>query len=415
MATLKILHIATYKGGGAGTAAIRLHKELLAHGWQSKFLFFDKGTVTNTEFQYKKRPYLWQLALRIFRKFGMPLNREQKNEFSIRRHKRKVEMFSFANTAHTQLHQHPLVQECDIVHLHWVANFIDYTTFFTNVNKPVVWTLHDMNPFLGGFHYKGDENRWGAAFQRFNDKQLRIKRSALQNLPPGALTVVTPSQWLMHLSEKSELLGRFPHYCIPNGIDTKIFTSKDENTERKNGKINVLFVAESLYNYRKGFDMVLEILQDATITDAYHFTAVGDEKKGSKIPSISYTRVVKSEQTMSELYKKADIFLLPSREDNLPNTMLESLCCGTPVVGFVLGGLPETITNGENGYLSEDVSAAGLKKALQTCTLNLNKLDRKTIGENARHKFAAKAQIDAFEKLYPACLRSYRGVSVVTG
>lgn len=414
MATIKILHISTFQRGGAGMAAMRLHKGLLEHGIQSRFLFLEKGETSANEIQYKKRAYLWQLMLRIFRKFGMPLNLEQKNEFSIRKHKRKVEMFSFARTAHLQLHEHPLVKECDIIHLHWVANFIDFSTFFQNLNKPVVWTLHDMNPFQGGFHYKGDQERWNTQFHPHNDRQFSIKKNALLCVSSDMLTVVTPSKWLLRLSEASELLSRFAHYCIPNGIDTKIFAPK-ERTEQAAGKTKVLFVAENVYNHRKGLDMVLEILQDKSFADTYHFTAVGEAKQKAKISFINYTGVVNSEQRMSELYSETDIFLLPSREDNLPNVMLESLCCGTPVVGFALGGMLETIVNGENGYLSSEISAAGLKTALQTCTQHLSKFNRKAIAENAGQKFSAEAQAEAFGKLYYTCLHRQPASSAITG
>ena len=404
MNKVKILHINTYQGGGSGIAAMRLHKALLKHGYDSKFLFLDKGTITETTFQYIKKPYLWTLILRILKKLGLPLNTEQRNDYSIRNYKYKVEMFSFANTAYTHLHEHPLLKESDIIHLHWISDFIDFRSFFGNINKPVVWTLHDMNPFLGGFHYKEDEARYSKDLKALDEKQKAIKKSAIQHVNPDKLTIVTPSYWLCNLSRQSAALGRFPHYHIPNGLDTDIF-KVTTGKRKENRKVNVLFVAESLHNYRKGFDLALDVLKDKDIIDACSFMAVGYVKKSSRIPHITYFGIVDTEQRMSELYNEADIFLLPSREDNLPNSMVESLCCGTPVVGFAIGGLKETITNGRNGYLSEELSSAGLKKALLTCLANLNKLNRELIAEEAHAKFSGDVQVKAFAELYQHCLQ----------
>ena len=108
---------------------------------------------------------------------------------------------------------------------------------------------------------------------------------------------------------------------------------------------------------------------------------------------------------MSELYNEADIFLLPSREDNLPNSMVESLCCGTPLVGFAVGGLNETITNGKNGYLSEELSAQGLASALLTCIANINAFNNEEIASEAHLKFSSDVQVKSFANVYKNCLQ----------
>ncbi len=403
MKKLKILHIATLQFGGAGTAASRLHKALLAQGYDSKFLFLDKGQESDTSIQYHKKIYLFELMLRILKKLGLPLTLEQKNDYAIRKQKYHFEIFSFANTPYTELHQHPLVKECDVINLHWIANFIDFQTFFAHVRKPMVWTLHDMNPFQGGFHYKDDENRFAASLQELNTTQYNLKKAALHQLPADMLTIVTPSQWMLKQSKQSEMLARFPHRHIPNGINTSVFCPTGNGRATASGnrkKTNVLFVAENLQNTRKGFDIILELLKDKAVNEACHFTAVGEVKKSLRIPEITYTGSIHSETEMSELYNQSDIFLLSSREDNLPNTMVESLCCGTPVVGFAIGGLPETITNGSNGYLSEELSAEGLKNALFTCIRLLKTIDRQAIALAAQAKYSSNRQASAYLELY---------------
>lgn len=404
MKNIKVLHISTFQNGGAGIAAMRLHKSLIAQGVESKFLFLEKGIETEFIQQFKKKNYLFELLLRVMKKLGLPPNLEQRNDYKIRKYKRQFEMFSFAITPYTRLPEHPFIQECDIVNLHWVANFIDYQTFFQKINKPIVWTLHDMNPFQGGFHYELDAFNYAKYLNELDNEQHHIKKKALAKQLNHAITVVTPSNWLKEQSQNSEILGRFKHKHIPNGINTNIFKVK-EITENPLGllyydKITILFVAESIQNFRKGFNMILELLNDVTISSKCQFVAVGDVKKSHQAPSIKYIGKVRDEVKMSQIYNAADIFLLPSREDNLPNTMIESLCCGTPVVGFKIGGLTETINNGFNGYLSDQVNLEGLKLALNRCIANIEKFNKIEISLDAQAKFSSKIQSGSYLQLY---------------
>jgi glycosyltransferase involved in cell wall biosynthesis len=301
-----------------------------------------------------------------------------------------------------KLNQHLLVKDCDIVHLHWVANFIDYSSFFETVKKPIVWTLHDMNPFQGGFHYKNDQEAFRRNVSELDLEQFDIKKRSLQNFPSQLLRIVGPSRWITSSSQQSEILGRFKHFNIPNPINTDIFKpSRSRRSSEKNSeRINVLFVAESLHNKRKGFDLLTGSMISEQLHQKFHFIAVGDTGTGDRLKNIEYTGSIRSENEMAGLYNRADIFVLPSREDNLPNSMVESLCCGTPVVGFKIGGLRECIKNGENGILSEEVSAEGLKKALLYCAEKLNSFDRNKISKNAHALFNRSENTGKYIKIY---------------
>ena len=402
---MKIVHISTFKNGGAGTAALRLHFQLLQKGHESTFLFLHKGKETETIFKYSKKINLIELLYRVLKKLGLPPNLEQSNDYKIRRYKRKFELFSFAHTPYTKLKKHRLLQECDIIHLHFVANFIDYVSFFNVVKKPIVWTLHDMNPFQGGFHYKNDENLFSDKLDGLDEEQFAIKKKALEQLSNKTIEVVSPSKWLMGQSLHSELLGRFPHYHVPNGVDTGIFKPRNQAYCRKNlglsqDKPIVLFVAESVSSYRKGFDRVLKLIGDKEFCGAYNFVALGSIKKREQVKGITYMGSIHDEKEMSFAYNAASVFILPSREDNLPNTMIESLCCGTPVVAFPTGGITETITNGENGFLSADHTVAGLKDALNRYMQHREAIDREAVAAMARTVFDVVVQAENYLKLY---------------
>lgn len=400
MAKLKILHINTYQGGGSGIAAMRLHKALRQHGYDSRFMFLDRGKITDTEFQYAKRHNWWIFILRVLKKLHLPFTTEQRNDYSIRKYKYEIELFSFANTAYTNLHEHPLVKESDIIHLHWTSDFLDWKSFFGHIKKPVIWTLHDMNTFIGGFHYEDDQTGYGSLMKELDEKQKQIKRSALHQVAPGKLSIITPSMWLYRLSKASQVLKRFPHYHIPNGIDTNVFKAMPHEDNKTGRKLKVLFAAESLHNHRKGFDIFLPLLKETDMMDRFQFITIGHVKNASRLPHVTYYGVINSEERMSELYNEADIFVLPSREDNLPNSMVESLCCGTPVVGFAIGGVRETITDGENGYLSEATTTEGLKEALLMCADNISELKRADISSEAHKLFSSDVQVKAVSKVY---------------
>lgn len=399
----KVLHIVTFQRGGAGIAAMRLHTSLLKKGVCSKLMYLNKGAQSETVFNYRKKNYLLDIFLRVLKKLGIPLTLEQSNDYKIRKYKRSVELFSFASTPYTGLKEHPLVKEAEVINLHFVSNFIDYSSFFKDLNKPLIWTIHDMNPFQGGFHYKNDERDFSEYLYQVNLEQYNAKKESLSQFPETSLIIAAPSQWMKRESMKSEILGRFKHVHIPNPINTEIFrpdVEALENEETDKEKSVVLFVAESLYNKRKGFDILMKLIADEDVLKLCHFVAVGEIRKTDEVANVEYAGNVNGEAEMARLYNRADIFILPSREDNLPNSMVESLCCGTPVVGFKIGGLVETIQDGENGFLSDEISVEGLKEALMKCIHYMKKSDREKISVKAHTLFNETAVAGRYLNIY---------------
>lgn len=403
---MKVVHLFTYMGGGAGRAAIRLHSALKDRDVESRCLFLEKGEETNDVYRFVKRIYIFQLALRVLKKMGIPIGIEQSNDYRIRKYKRKFELFSFAKTQYTRLFENKLINECDIVHMHFVSNFVDYGTFFKAIKKPIVWTLHDMNPFQGGFHYKNDEIKFAEKLNGLDEQQYQLKAKALKSLDNESLTVVGPSKWIMNNSKQSKLLGRFKHAHIPNGIDTSIFKIRNKKECRidlgiLSEKSIILFVAESVSNHRKGFDRILDLVEDKRLRDAYLFVAVGDVRSSDQNDAILYLGSINDEYKMSLAYNAASIFLLPSREDNLPNTMIESLCCGTPVVSYAVGGISETIHDGENGFLCKDNTVEALLQVLtNNCLENDHKWNNLAIAKNAQEKYSSNIQAEKYLELY---------------
>ena len=282
MNEMKVLHIATSDiTGGAARAAYRLHKGLLTKNVNSKMLVRNKRS--DDPFVRQFHPSM-DFKTRLFRRS----RQENINKNYMRYDKKKpagLEYFSDSRS----LYNEPVLRHVgniDVINLHWIAEFIDYQSFFKSLtaNTPVVWTLHDMNPFTGGCHYTGPcrrfEEKCGACPQLGSSSKKDLSRSiwndkqeAFSYLDSMPLHIVTPSRWLSEQAKASALFGQFPSSVIPNGLDTEVFQPRDTSEFRNALGIPadasiVGFVADSTTNIRKGFHylkVVLESLDDKNI------------------------------------------------------------------------------------------------------------------------------------------------------
>jgi glycosyltransferase involved in cell wall biosynthesis len=277
----------------------------------------------------------------------------------------------------------------DIVNLHWVAGFFDYREFFRKLpdRLPVVWTLHDMNPFTGGCHFDGGcgkfAERCGACPQLgSNDpKDLsaqvwRRKQKAFSALNVEGVHLVTPSRWLQGEVSKSTLMSKFRCTAIPNALDTELFQPREQGAARKLLGIPadsavILFLADWAGEKRKGFDLLVEALKPFRNDQRVYLLAAGRELPAHDLgPQLVTTGYLTGEKQLSWVYSAADVFVLPSLQDNLPNTALEALSCGVPVVGFDVGGIPEIVREGETGLLVAAKDVAGLRAAITSVVEN---------------------------------------------
>lgn len=397
---MKILHVCTSETGGAGIAAMRLHRGLLEAGVESKFLSLKDSTI-NLAQKPVIPPSLYEKVIRRFKRKAVS---------KVHRGHERAGNFEIFSTplSNFDITLHPVYQQADIIHLHWVADFLDYSSFFEKNQKPVVWTLHDMNPFQGGFHYYGDVQNNREGWQDLEDLYKEIKKQALSKAK--TIHVVGLSNWILKESKESALLGRFPHYLIPNGIDLNSFKIYDKGFARRVfnlplDKTIILFVSELLSNKRKGFDLLKESIKQLGKRDDVVFCAVGQKENNEMEHSVAYTGPIQDERLMGLLYAAADVFVLPSREDNLPNVMLEALACGTPVVGTPVGGLKDVIENGINGFLSREVTAASIFEALCLFLENKNSFEPEKIRSFIQENYSQETQSSRFLKLYDEVMK----------
>ena len=296
---------------------------------------------------------------------------------------------------------------CDIFNLHVIYGFVDFRSFFRAVPRrtPLVWTLRDPIPFTGGCHYYGPcrrfNDRCGVCPElgsgNENDLSRAIwqrKRAAYSSIPEGRLHLVAPSRWLAGEARQSTLLGRFPVSVIPNGLDTEVFSPRDLMMARAALDIPrdtrvVLFVAASVRDPRKGFTMLAEALAPLPSDAGIHLVSVGRDGFSPNIPlptlSLGY---IENDRILSLAYSAADLYVTPTLDDNLPHTAMESLSCGTPVVGFEVGGVPDMVRNGVSGFVVPKGDTVALRQAI------LRVLDNPTL----RAELAANARRIAVEE-----------------
>ena len=417
---MKVVHINTLDYGGAAIAAVRIHNAMLESGIDSTFLSLKKTipniinhvilpeylnkTATNQTVSLKN--YLKIRFNQDYKKHLKELNK--KRVLKNLANKTNREVISFPKTEFDLLHLVPEIKQADIIHLHWVSDFVDYPSFFKNISKPIVWTLHDENPFRGIFHYAGDEETNSEiALQTADAEAYKLKKEALKSA--FKLNIITPSSWLANLASNQEVFSKRGVTAVANGLETNIFKTFNKEFARKvfnlpTDKKIALFVADSLSNKRKGFDLLLGALQKLENKTDILLVAIGNVPNNERQENVKYIGSIHDERLMALAYSATDVFILPSREDNLPNTMIEALSCGTPIIGFPIGGIKETIQNGFNGYLCEEVTIDALSYTIDKFFKDITLFDSEKISTDAHNKFDNKKQASKYVEIYNSLL-----------
>lgn len=369
--------------GGAAIAARRLTEALKNNGIKAKMLVRDKCTDLIT---VAALPPSWTHRLKfVWERFVI----WKANRF------RKHRLFEvdIANTG-TDITKLPEFQQADIVHLHWVnQGFLSLNDIrlIIESGKPVVWTLHDMWPFTGICHYSGTCDKYrtechhcplllgGGNAKDLSNKVFARKRKMFQG---AHISFVACSDWLGRLARKSMLIGGQSITVLPNTINTNLFHPTDQAKARlqcnlPEDKMLLLFGSQKATDERKGIDYLIKACtllynQHPEWHEELAIVVVGRqaEQMRSMFPftvyPIDYTT---DERRMAQLYNAVNVFVTPSLQDNLPNTIVEAMSCGTPCVGFEVGGIPEMIDHQTNGYVAHykdtDDLAAGICYALE--------------------------------------------------
>ncbi|MCL6606411.1 MAG: glycosyltransferase family 4 protein [Paenibacillus sp.] len=414
---LRILQVSTSDiAGGAARAAYRLHTALLKQAHNSTMLVARRNSGDPSVKLFTGSPIPYIRMHRVWRRLlisgqSLRYNLGKSNKFEIFTDDRTMYGASLLEK----------IPPCDIINLHWIATFVDYRAFFKNIsaNIKIVWTLHDMNPFTGGCHYDNGCGKFVTGCEacpqlgsnKRNDLSRQIwkrKYDAFSQISPERLHIVTPSYWLAMEVKRSFLLGSYPVTVIPNGVDGEAFIPFDRGFARnalgipEDSKV-VLFLADLITSKRKGFTFLLQTFDFLKNIPDIFLLSVGSGTLtiDANIPWL-HLGEISNDRLLSLAYSSADVFVVPSIQDNLPNTILESFACGTPVVGFSIGGIPELVHPGETGDLAQPFDVKDLSNKISNLLLN-SELCR-SIGENCRqfvtNNYSLEKQAERYMQLY---------------
>jgi glycosyltransferase involved in cell wall biosynthesis len=414
---MKVLLINTSeRTGGAAVAANRLMLALNKAGHQAKVLVRDKQTnnpnvVSINTSWWKRKVNFIRFAYERWVIF-MYSRFNRKNLFHV----------SIANTG-TNICKHPLVKEADIIHLHWInQGFLSLNDIqrLTGLGKPVVWTMHDMWPCTAICHHarecKKYQDSCRSCFFLYssnkNDLSSTVFSKKKKIIEKADITFVTCSRWLSEKAKTSVILKNKQILTVPNPINISVYHPGNVSADR--GKLNlpagkklILFGAINVTDKRKGIDYLIKAMKRIREGTDVELVIFGQAKQDieSLLPfPVHFTGYLKNEQDMSSLYNAVDVYVTSSLEENLPNTIMESMACGTPCVGFNIGGIPEMIDHKQNGYVAEyknpEDLAVGIEWVLEnTEKLNLSDSCVKRVKENYSESVVANRYIALYTNL----------------
>lgn len=291
-------------------------------------------------------------------------------------------------------------RQADIIHLHWInQGFLSLKGLekIFKSGKPIVITMHDMWYCTGICHHARECSRYyngchdcpflyGGGHE--NDLSHKVYVQKKQIYGKAHISFIACSKWLKSRAEQSGLLEGQHLVSIPNPLDTTVFKPMNKVDARKrfglpNDKQLILFGAAKITDKRKGIDYFVEACNLLSSSDV-EIVCYGQnsEQLQSLVPQkVHALGYISGEENLRQLYNAVDMFVTPSLEENLPNTIMESMACGTPCVGFEIGGIPEMITHKQNGYVAEYKDAKDFAQGIEWV---LTEADYDELSANAR-------------------------------
>lgn len=370
---MKILFLnSTDCRGGAARAAVRLLDAVSNSGIDATMLAQERGH-TGVEPSLMEKLYLWL--------------RPRVDSLPVLTYRHRSGMIFSPSRLPDRIAEKIMLVKPDLVHLHWIQEGFVKIETLSDLNLPIVWTLHDSWPFTGGCHVPYDCERFmnscGACPVLVsgdeNDLSRKVwlrKRHAWKDV---CFTIVAPSRWLAEKASASSLFRNMRIEVIPNCIDIAVYHRHDSDKWRSeygiepNKRVIILNASQMAHDPNKGEDLMSKILSGVLrLPEAcnIHLLVVGTGFSRSLIPdgfSASYTGQIGSEARMAEVYSAADLLIVSSRSENLSNTVMEAMACAVPAVAFNVGGMSDLIQDGINGRLVAPFDSDRFIDAISWC------------------------------------------------
>lgn len=417
---IKVLHINTGAEGGAGLCARRITNALMKQGIDSRMLFAYLSTsetegdsLKNVKYAIAQRDKEFWYSNSILGKIKhllmrMPWYMDEEKMKKIIEEKNIEHLYlhqpysSYKNISH-----HPLIEWADIIHLHWVSEFVDYPTFFKDVKKPIVWTLHDMYPAIGIMHFESHHTVRPHALDEIDSMCRKIKRYSVKQAQQ--ISFVAISDKMEGIIKMSEVLKGFPVTKIHNGVDTSIFrpidTKKRLFKNINSDTVVFLFSSCDINDNRKGINRVIKALEGIKLEGDKKVVmiAIGkvhEENKPIADFPIHFAGLINEQTELSRLYSTADFFINASFEEAFAQTPLEAMACGTPVISTPCSGASDLIRP-FNGVICQGYDSEALKEGiLKAISTNYDsKTIRDYIIENFDYSKIAKQYIELYNSI----------------
>lgn len=407
----KILMITTNVEAGAGLAAVRHHTALLRNGYESELWYLEGST---SEFGCIKIKTAWLTLTKAVKK--------RLRKFVTGHLSEKEEGFKSLSIIPSGLIQRINRHNCDIVQLNWVCDFLSIQDI-GRISKPIVWRFSDMWPILGTQHYseylyKEFQREGGTIYREAQKRTTRVPRrldrliwAMKKKNWDRPITICTPSRWLKELTESSALFDKSKVFATGTFIDTEFFSPILKYSARSSIKAPqniplIAFGCRNLRDKRKGFDLFIEAIEciDSNISfELLGFgTAVPESICGRRVHN--YGRV-NNPETLRNIFSAADMCVVPSRQDNLPQLALEAISCGCPVIGFEIAGMTDVVLPGVTGQIAKSVDPESLANAIvfQLTNEKSNEL-RESCRTYALSNFSSGAVISKYQAAYRQAL-----------
>lgn len=410
--------------GGASIAALRLQKALTQNtDTKSVMLVQDKTTQNPVVIPFDNR---WWGKKKAFLRFVL-----ERLYFLPHEKSKEIRFLFNISKFGVNITSHQVIKNADIIHLHWINfGFLSVNSLkkLFATKKPVIWTLHDMWAFTGGCHHSGDcENfQQSCGNCKFlknptpNDLSNQVWKAKKSTYLGQNLTIVTCSKWLGDRAKKSSLFSGISVINIPNPIDVSVFKPLNKVSARTALGINsdkkyILFAAMRVDAVNKGFtyfkeslELLKDLLRENQLNDVVELLILG-QTTGVEMNDLPFKATILGRisevEKIVNIYSASSLFITPSLEENLPNTIMESMACGTPAIGFKIGGIPEMIDHEENGYLADYKSAQALAKGMFWILFHEN---YENLCQNARQKvldnYSEKVVSQQYQALYDSLI-----------
>ena len=401
--------------GGAAIAASRLTNALNRHGMKARMLVRDKQTDRVTTCVVPQR---WRLKLAFLW--------ERLCIWTANRFRRQGLWEVDIANAGADITRLPEFLEADIIHLHWVnQGFLSLRQLdkLLHSGKHIVWTMHDMWPCTGICHHARACDRYQThchdcpqlLHPAARDLSYQTFARKLRAYAQSTIAFVACSEWLATAARQSALLCGQQVTAIPNTYDGQLFRPASKKAARQllslpENRHLLLFACQKVTNARKGIDILLEALASPRLrgwSRQLTLVVVGElsERVTRDVPfAVRPMGYIHDEARMAALYQAVDVFVTPSLEENLPNTIMEAMACGTPCVGFSIGGIPEMIDHEVNGYVARyrdaDDLAAGIDYVLSDEDHRLSQAAASKAASSWNEEAVVHQYIGLYEKNY---------------